>query len=70
MPSQITKLNLNGINTDISVYELPETTWTNGNNIVFDKGSYQRIPANEEHSTFSSENGATLLVSWDPVEED
>ena len=40
------------------------------NNMVFNKGSYQRIPANEEHGTFSSENGATLLVSWDPIPED
>ena len=40
------------------------------NNMVFNKGSYQRIPANEEHGTFSSENGAILLVSWDPIPED
>lgn len=39
------------------------------NNIVFKEGSYQRIPANEEHSLFESENGATLLVSCDPLQE-
>lgn len=37
------------------------------NNIVFRQGSYQRIPENEEHGTFESENGATILVSCDPV---
>ncbi len=35
------------------------------NNMIFTKGSYQRIPANEEHGNMESENGATLLVSWD-----
>ena len=37
------------------------------NNIPFGKGSYQRIPANEEHRKFESEDGALLLVMWDPV---
>ncbi len=37
------------------------------NNIVFRKGSYQRIPPNEEHGLFESEEGATILVSCDPV---
>lgn len=37
------------------------------NNIVFREGSYQRIPANEEHGLFESENGATILISCDPI---
>ena len=37
------------------------------NNIPFSKGSYQRIPANEEHGSFDSEDGVLLLVMWDPV---
>lgn len=37
------------------------------NNIIFREGSYQRIPENEEHGTFESENGATILVSCDPI---
>ena len=36
MPTQITQLNLNGINKDISPYELPETLWSDGNNVRFD----------------------------------
>ena len=39
------------------------------NNIPFSKGSYQRIPANEEHGSFTSEDGAVLLVMWDPVKK-
>jgi len=37
------------------------------NNIPFGPGSYQRIPANEEHGSFDSEDGVLLLVMWDPV---
>jgi quercetin dioxygenase-like cupin family protein len=40
------------------------------NNIPFGKGSYQRIPANEKHGTFASEDGALLLVMWDPVKQE
>lgn len=36
------------------------------NNIPFNKGSYQLIPANEEHGSILSEDGATILISWDP----
>ncbi|MEN8250012.1 MAG: cupin domain-containing protein [Bacteroidota bacterium] len=39
------------------------------NNIPFAKGSYQRIPPNEEHGTFTSEDGALLLVMWDPAKK-
>jgi anti-sigma factor ChrR (cupin superfamily) len=39
------------------------------NNIPFHKGSYQRIPANEEHGSFDSEDGALLLVTWDPMKK-
>jgi anti-sigma factor ChrR (cupin superfamily) len=37
------------------------------NNIPFGKGSYQRIPANESHGSFDSEDGVLLLVMWDPI---
>lgn len=40
------------------------------NNIPFTKGSYQRIPPNEEHGSFTSEDGALLLVMWDPVKKE
>lgn len=40
------------------------------NNIPFGKGSYQRIPANEEHGKFESEEGALLLVMWDPIRQE
>jgi anti-sigma factor ChrR (cupin superfamily) len=36
------------------------------NNIPFNKGSYQLIPANEEHGKIFSEDGATILITWDP----
>ena len=36
MPAQITVLNPSGINRDIDSYELPETQWSDGNNIQFD----------------------------------
>lgn len=39
------------------------------NNIAFGPGSYQRIPPNEEHGSFMSPEGATVLVIWDRVEE-
>ena len=33
---------------------------------VFEAGSYQLIGAHEEHGPFESENGALVLVIWDP----
>ena len=37
------------------------------NNIPFTKGSYVRIPTHEEHGKFESEDGALVLVMWEPV---
>ena len=42
MPTQVTKLNLNGINTDISAYESPQEVWTGGHNIVFDNNQTRK----------------------------
>ena len=39
------------------------------NNIPFTKGAYLRIPPNEEHGKFESENGALILVIWGPEKQ-
>ena len=41
--TQITQLNLNGINKDISSYELPDTVWSDGNNIQFDNDKTKKV---------------------------
>lgn len=35
---------------------------------VFSVGSYQIFSAGDEHGPFKSENGALVLVVWDPVQ--
>jgi len=34
---------------------------------IYGKGSYQVFAAGDEHGPFESENGALVLVIWDPV---
>jgi len=43
MPAQITVLNPTGINRDIDSYELPETQWSDGNNIQFDNDKTAKV---------------------------
>ena len=43
MPAQITVLNPSGINKDIDSYELPETQWSDGNNIQFDNDKTAKV---------------------------
>jgi anti-sigma factor ChrR (cupin superfamily) len=33
---------------------------------VYGQGTYQLLPAGYEHGPFTSEEGATLLIIWDP----
>lgn len=35
---------------------------------IYNKGTYQLIPAGFSHGPFYSKEGAILLVIWDPVE--
>jgi len=48
MPSQITQLNMNGINKDISSYELPPTVWSDGNNVQFDNDKTSKVLGHEQ----------------------
>ncbi len=48
MPEQITKLNMNGINKDLSPYELPETVWSDGNNIQFDNDKTTKVLGHQQ----------------------
>ena len=43
MPAQITVLNPTGINKDIDAYELPETQWSDGNNVQFDNDTTKKV---------------------------
>jgi len=43
MPDQVTRLNFNGINKDISSYEVDPNKWTDGNNIEFDNDKTKKI---------------------------
>lgn len=48
MPAQITVLNPNGINKDISSYELPEDKWSDGNNIQFDNDKTAKVKGHQQ----------------------
>lgn len=37
---------------------------------TFAAGSYQLIAAHEDHGPFESENGALILVVWDPYKQE
>ena len=41
--SQVTLLNPNGINKDVSPYELPDSQWSDGNNVKFDNEKTKKI---------------------------
>ena len=56
MPDQFTVLNLNGINKDISPYELPENVWSDGNNIRFDNDKTSK--ARGHRQVFGTLSGA------------
>ena len=43
MPAQVKVLNPNGINKDISSYELPEDKWSDGNNVQFDNDKTAKV---------------------------
>ena len=43
MPAQVTVLNPTGINKDIDSYELPETQWSDGNNVQFDNDKTAKV---------------------------
>ena len=48
MPDQITTLNPKGLNKDISEYELPNTLWSDGNNIEFDNDKTKKIKGHRQ----------------------
>ncbi|MCS5550279.1 MAG: hypothetical protein NZ811_02055 [Gammaproteobacteria bacterium] len=48
MPDQIKILNPNGINKDISPYELPADKWSDGNNIQFDNDKTKKIKGHSQ----------------------
>ena len=48
MPAQITNLNLNGINKDISPYELGENLWSDGNNVQFDNDKTAKVKGHQQ----------------------
>ena len=48
MPDQITNLNLNGINKDISPYELGENLWSDGNNVQFDNDKTAKVKGHQQ----------------------
>jgi hypothetical protein len=60
MPAQITVLNPTGINRDIDSYELPETQWSDGNNIQFDNDKTAKVLGQQQ--VFGTPTGSTLLV--------
>jgi hypothetical protein len=41
--NQVTAFNPNGINTDLSTYEVPDENWTDGNNVQFDNNRTNKI---------------------------
>jgi len=56
MPAQITNLNPNGINKDISAYELPDDKWSDGNNIQFDNDRTTKVKGHQQ--VFGTPTGA------------
>jgi hypothetical protein len=60
--TQITKLNLNGINKDISSYELPHTVWSDGNNVQFDNDRTQKVLGHEQ--IFGTLSGAPYWLLY------
>ena len=46
--SQITVLNPNGINKDMSPYESPKDKWSDGNNIEFDNNKTAKVLGNQQ----------------------
>ena len=46
--TQVTVLNPNGINKDISPYESPQDKWTDGNNIEFDNDKTAKVLGNQQ----------------------
>jgi len=56
MPAQISQFNLNGINKDISPYEIGENLWSDGNNIQFDNDKTAKIKGHQQ--VFGTPSGA------------
>lgn len=48
MPEQVTILNPNGINKDISPYELSDDKWSDGNNIHFDNDRTSKVRGHQQ----------------------
>ena len=46
--AQITVLNPNGINKDMSPYESPKDKWSDGNNIEFDNNKTAKVLGNRQ----------------------
>ena len=46
--AQITVLNPNGINKDMSPYESPKDKWSDGNNIEFDNNKTAKVLGNQQ----------------------
>ena len=61
MPKQVTNLNLNGINTDISDYEVSQDVWTDGYNISFDNEQTRKAVGTSDVFGTTSGNPQWLL---------
>ncbi len=60
MATQVTNLNPNGINKDISAYELPDDKWSDGNNIQFDNDRTSKIKGHKQ--VFGTPSGAAYWL--------
>ena len=64
--TQITVLNPTGINRDIDSYELPDTEWSDGNNIQFDNDKTAKVLGNQQ--VFGTPTQAPYwLMSFDTI---
>lgn len=61
MPKQISQLNFNGINSDVSPYELPENVWSGGNNVRFDNDKTKKVEGASQVFGTTSGNPHWLL---------
>ena len=62
MPDQVTRLNLNGINKDISSYEVSPDKWTDANNIQFDNDKTKKIFGHSQ--VFGTLSGTPYWLLW------
>jgi len=64
--TQVTVLNPNGINKDMSPYESPQDKWSDGNNIEFDNNKTAKVLGNQQ--VFGTPTGAPYwLMPFDTI---